>query len=64
MQLLCQWIHLVFFVWAVIDSVHKNYNGRPAREPQGFVGLLCVVAIVATFALIHWQAGTWSIIGQ
>jgi len=57
-----QVVILTFLVLDLLIKFYYDVNGRPAREPEGFMGILSsIIATVIVFALYYW-AGTFSLI--
>lgn len=58
----CQIIILILLAIGFISSLRVSRNGRPAKEPDGFVGVLLTIIVAAVFFTIYWKAGAFSLL--
>jgi hypothetical protein len=59
-QLICQWLILVWIAWAFVHTLKVDVEGYPAKPPKGFPGIIATLIVIVFLLLILWNAGTFS----
>jgi membrane protease YdiL (CAAX protease family) len=62
MQEFCQWAVLAHLILIFFTCVHLDFNGRKAKEPDGFSGFVGTLIIVGLFALAYYGSGAFDLI--
>lgn len=57
MQLFCQSFLIFGLIFNFLICVKYAFEGRKARQPQGFLGFVAAVIITLIHAAIYWGAG-------
>ena len=52
---------LVFVAVAFFVNIYRDINGRPAREPEGFSGVVTTILATAFALALYYFAGALSI---
>jgi len=61
-MLIAQWILVALLVANLLLGLYRDINGRPAKEPEGFSGVVGTLIAVALTVILYWYAGAFSLI--
>ncbi len=56
-RLICQVLFVIVQVAGFFMVLHQDVNGRTAKAPEGFVGVVSTVLIQAALMAMYWGAG-------
>ena len=51
---------LVLMGLGFLKSVREEFEGRPAKEPHGFVGFIGTVIAFVVVGWLYWHSWFWS----
>ncbi len=57
-----QWALLVLLAIRFLRTLRTDFEGRTAKEPEGFRGAIITIIAVTAIFLLYWCAGTFSLI--
>lgn len=64
-QVFCQWALLIMAGLAFLGMMKKDIEGAPAKQPQGFEGVvISIIAIAIQIALLYGAGALDSLFGQ
>ncbi len=63
MQLSCQILVAIWMAFNFFVTVYWDFNGKKAKDPQGFGGFVGTCVIIALFTWMLWGAGAFSELG-
>jgi len=46
----------VLLALGFLRSVKEDFEGRPEKQPMGFVGFCCSVVVFAIVVLLYWHS--------
>lgn len=55
-----QWAIVFLLVTNFLAMIHRDIEGRPAKEPQGFSGVMASFVAFAILVGLFWGAGLFS----
>jgi hypothetical protein len=59
-QVICQWLVLAMICVNLLTMLYVECQGRPARKPAGFSGVLGSLIVTAIVVWMYWMAGLFS----
>lgn len=59
MKFACQTVWVLLMVGGFLANVYWDINGRPAREPSGFAGVVGTIVIYALSIAMGFGAGVY-----
>lgn len=60
MKTVCQALVAALFIASLFINIYWDVNGKAARKPRGFRGVVETIVIMTIFVLVYWQAGAFS----
>lgn len=60
MKTACQWMLILLNLVGFINMLYVDVNGRKAKAPEGFYGVLGTIIATTFVALLFWGAGAFS----
>lgn len=61
-KLMCQIVLLLLMAISMLFNMRNDINGRPAKEPDGFFGVVITMIVMAILIFIFYHAGAFSLI--
>lgn len=59
-QLICQWLIAFNMLFTLFALIKIDIEGRPAKTPLGFVGIVGSFIAVAILVAVYYFAGSFS----
>jgi hypothetical protein len=58
----CQIIIAILFWVGFFYTIYTDINGRKARGPQGFIGVVSTIVLYFLYAIMYYKAGAFSLL--